>query len=124
MRGNAMAKAKETLAISVVSATWNERDTLPALVQRIREALSSVVHEIIIVDDDSPDGTYALASRLADKAVRKKREGQSIALLTGIREAKHPIVATIDADLENDPANILRLVQAIQEGASTIGFPR
>jgi len=111
-----MVKPRETLAISIVSATWNERETLPALVQRIHEALSRIRHEIIIVDDSSPDGTYTLASKLADKAICKKREGQSIALLTGIREAKHPIVVTIDADLENDPSNIPALVSKIEEG--------
>lgn len=115
-----MRKPEETLAISVVSATWNERETLPALVQGIHEALDRVRHEIIIVDDSSPDGTYTLASKLADKAICKKREGQSIALLTGIREAKHPIVVTIDADLENDPANIPTLVQTLQEGYEVV----
>ena len=57
-----------------------------------------------------------LASELADKAICKKREGQSIALLVGIREAKYPIVVTIDADLENDPSNILTLVEALKQG--------
>jgi dolichol-phosphate mannosyltransferase len=63
--------------VSVVSATWNERETLPELTRRIHEALSGVRHEIIIVDDSSPDGTYTLASKLADKAICKRREGQS-----------------------------------------------
>jgi dolichol-phosphate mannosyltransferase len=76
---------EQVTGVSVVSATWNEHETLPTLVERIRETLTSVPHEIIIVDDSSPDGTYALASRLADRAICKEREGQSIALLTGIR---------------------------------------
>jgi len=68
-----MAQAKETVVISVVSAMWNERETLPALVQRIHEAPVHVRHEIIIVDESSPDGTYALASKLAEKDICKKR---------------------------------------------------
>jgi dolichol-phosphate mannosyltransferase len=109
-------QCKQVLPVSVVSATWNERKTLPSLIQRIHEVLSNVPHEVIIVDDSSPDGTCVLALELADKAIRKEREGQSIALLTGIQQAKYPIVVTIDADLENDPSNIPRLVQTLEEG--------
>jgi len=65
---------RETSGVSVVSATWNERKTLPTLVRGIREALSRVRHEIIIVDDNSRDGTYTLASKLADRAIRKPLE--------------------------------------------------
>ena len=109
-------RCKQALPVSVVSATWNERKTLPALVQRVHEVLSNVPHEVIIVDDSSPDGTYILALELADKTIRKEREGESIALLTGIQQAEYPIVVTIDADLENDLSNIPRLVQALEEG--------
>jgi len=57
-----------------------------------------------------------LALELADKAICKERQGQSIALLAGIQEAQNPIVVTIDADLENDPSNIPRLVKALEKG--------
>jgi dolichol-phosphate mannosyltransferase len=106
----------DSRGVSVVSATWKERETLPLLIHGIRQALRNIRHEVIIVDDASPDGTHALAMKLADKAICKEREGQSIALLTGITEASYPIVVTIDADLENDPANIPRLLEALKEG--------
>jgi len=112
----ATMQCKQGLTVSVVSATWNESETLGVLVRKVRETLDNVPHEVIIVDDSSPDGTYTLALELADKAIRKERQGQSIALLTGIQQAKYPIVVTIDADLENDPSNIPRLVQALEEG--------
>ena len=102
--------------VSVVSATWNEHERLPALIQRVRQTLRNTPHEIIIVDDTSPDGTYALAMKVADKAICKEREGQSIALLSGITVASYPIVVTIDADLEKDPANIPRLLEALKKG--------
>ena len=66
-----------------------------------------------MVDDDSSDGTYEVARELADKAVTKKREGQSIGLLYGMRMARYPILITIDADLENDPKLIPKLVEAM-----------
>ena len=65
--------------------------------------LQQIPHEIIVVDDDSPDGTIQAANRLADIAITKKREGQSKGLLYGMRLAKYPVIVTIDADLENDP---------------------
>jgi len=113
-------QCKQGLTVSVVSATWNESETLGVLVRKVRETLGNVPHEVIIVDDSSPDGTYTLALELADKAIRKKREGQSIALLAGIREVQYPIVVTIDADLENDPFNIARLVEALEKGCSVV----
>jgi dolichol-phosphate mannosyltransferase len=113
-------QCKQGLTVSVVSATWNESETLGVLVRKVRETLGNVPHEVIIVDDSSPDGTYTLALELADKAIRKERQGQSIALLTGIRQAKCPIVVTIDADLENDPSNIPRLVEALQKGYDVV----
>jgi dolichol-phosphate mannosyltransferase len=104
------------LSVSVVTATWNERETLPELVQQIHNALRGFDHEIIVVDDNSPDGTYEVAAGIADQAVCKRREGQSIALLTGVRRAIYPVVVTIDADLENDPALIPSLLAKLEEG--------
>ena len=77
--------------------------------------LQSLPHEIIIVDDNSQDGTIQIANRLADVAVTKAREGQSKGLLYGMQMAKYPIIITIDADLENDPADIPKLIQKINE---------
>ena len=77
--------------------------------------LQGLAHEIIVVDDNSPDGTVQIAHRLADVAVTKIREGQSKGLLCGMQLAKRPIVITIDADLENNPEHIPNLIQKIGE---------
>jgi len=103
-------------SISIVSATLNEAENLPTLISRIRGALKGLRHEIVIVDDSFPDGTYELALRLADRAVVKRREGQSIALLTGIQKARYPIVVTMDADLENDPSEVPKLLSKLKAG--------
>jgi len=90
--------------------------------------LRRIPHEIIIVDDDSPDGTIHVARRLADVAVSKKREGQSKGLLYGMKLARYPVIVTIDADLENSPAHIPKLIQQISEFdvvvASRLNLPR
>jgi dolichol-phosphate mannosyltransferase len=81
------------------------------LILNVRNVLKKVSHEIIVVDDNSSDRTIQIPKRLADVAVTKKREGQTKGLLHGMRLAKYPIVVTIDADMENDPKYIPKLVQ-------------
>lgn len=101
--------------VSVVTTTWNERENVEKLVLAIRGVLRGVSHEVIVVDDCSSDGTLEAAKRLADVAVGKKREGQTVGLLFGMRMARYPVVVTIDADLENDPAGIPELVRLTAE---------
>jgi len=97
--------------VSIVTTTWNERENIEKLIPILRNTLQQVPHEIIVVDDDSPDGTLQTANRLADVAVTKKREGQTKGLLCGMQLAKYPTIITIDADLENDPTHIPDLIQ-------------
>jgi dolichol-phosphate mannosyltransferase len=97
--------------VSIVTTTWNERENVGKLIPVIRNVLQQIPHEIIVVDDNSSDGTIQTAQRLADVAVTKKREGQSKGLLYGMRLAKYWAIITIDADLENDPKHIPELVQ-------------
>jgi dolichol-phosphate mannosyltransferase len=101
--------------VSVVTTTWNERENIEQLVLLVRNVLRHVPHEVIVVDDSSSDGTLQVAKRVADVAVSKVREGQSKGLLWGMRLAKYPVVVTIDADLENDPAHIPELVRLTGE---------
>jgi len=114
--------------VSIVTTTWNERENIEKLVSIIRNVLQCLQHEIIVVDDNSPDGTIQIANRLADVAVTKTREGQSKGLLYGMKMAKYPIIITIDADLESDPADIPKLIQKINEFdivvASRMKLPR
>mgnify|MGYP000250473596 FL=1 len=100
--------------VSVVTTTWNERENVKRLIYVLRDVLRDIPHEIIVVDDDSPDGTFEVARSLADVAVKKRREGQSKGLLYGMKLAKNPIIITIDADLENDPRHIGRLVAEME----------
>jgi len=101
--------------VSVVTTTWNERENIKKLIPLIRNVLRDVRHEVIVVDDGSPDGTVQAAKRFADVVVEKRREGQSKGLLYGMKLAKYPIIVTIDADLENNPEQIPELVQKTVE---------
>jgi dolichol-phosphate mannosyltransferase len=97
--------------ISVVTTTWNEKENIEELIRRIRATLQNVLHEIIVVDDCSADGTLLVAQRLADIAIGKAREGQTKGLLYGAKLAKYPVIVTIDSDLENSPELIPALVE-------------
>ncbi len=101
--------------ISVVTTTWNERENIAELIRQVREVLKPNVYEIIVVDDESQDGTFEVAKRFADVAVTKKREGQTKGLLYGMKLAKYPVIVTIDSDLENNPDLIPVLVKFIGE---------
>ena len=103
------------LGISVVTTTWNEKENIKELILRIRSTLKDVLHEIIVVDDSSPDGTFEIAEQYADIAVIKVREGQTKGLLYGIKYAKFPIIVTIDSDLENCPELIPALVKRLDD---------
>jgi len=104
-----------TNGVSIVTTTWNEKENIKKLIPSIRNVFQGLQHEIIVVDDDSSDGTIQIANRLADVAVTKAREGQSKGLLYGMGLARYPIVITIDADLENNPEHIPKLIQKIDE---------
>lgn len=103
-------------SVSVISPTKNESETLPFLIAGVHAALRDHDHEIIIIDDSSSDGTYELASRLADLTITKKSRQRSEISVPGIDRAKYPVVVTIDADLENDPMNIPRLLLNLEDG--------
>jgi dolichol-phosphate mannosyltransferase len=99
--------------VSVVTTTWNEKENIQEPVHRINSALQGTPHEVIVVDDNSSDGTLEVAKRYADLAVAKIREGQTKGLLYGAKLAKYPIVVTIDSDLENSPELIPELVEKL-----------
>ena len=90
--------------------------------------LAGTMHEMIVVDDYSTDGTLEIAKQHADVAISKVREGQSKGLLYGMQLAKYPVVVTIDADLENSPELIPSLVDRLSEAdivvASRTVLPR
>jgi len=108
--------------LSLIAPTYNERENIPILAQRIHQTLNGYDYELIIVDDDSPDGTAEVAENLSHqyplKVIRRKAErGLASAVIAGFNQAKGEILGVIDADLQHPPERIPELLQAIQEGA-------
>jgi dolichol-phosphate mannosyltransferase len=71
--------------ISVVTTTWNEKENITELIQRINLTLKDIPHEVILIDDSSPDGTLEIAKQYADTAIGKQHEGQTSGLLFGAK---------------------------------------
>jgi dolichol-phosphate mannosyltransferase len=111
--------------VSVIVPTLCEADNLPILVPRIAAALAAagLSGEIIIVDDDSPDGTEAACNELAQRfpvrlLVRKGERGLAGAVLHGMRHAFGAVLVVMDADLSHPPEAIPALVDALGCGAA------
>jgi dolichol-phosphate mannosyltransferase len=107
--------------ISIIVPTFNESKNLPLLVERIAKALGKERYELIVVDDNSPDGTFGIAEALARKypvraILRKTERGLSSAVLRGFNEAKGEIIGVIDADLQHPPEKIPKLIAEIRRG--------
>lgn len=114
------------MELSVVVPVHNEAENIEPLVAEIKNAIAGTHDfEIIYVDDGSTDGTLATLRTLAAREPRlrilhhRRCCGQSRALLSGVRAARAAIVATLDGDGQNDPADIPNLVAALEDAASS-----
>lgn len=113
------------LRLSVVAPMLNEEAGAAELVREIAAALSAIPHEIIIVDDGSSDATRMtlLGERAMTPQLRiiahARTAGQSRAIRSGVIAARAPIIATLDGDGQNDPADIPTLLARLtQDGGS------
>jgi dolichol-phosphate mannosyltransferase len=108
------------LELAIVLPTLNERDNLAPLVERIAAVLGPEGWEVIVVDDDSADGTAdaARALALADPRVRAihriGRRGLASAAIEGMCATAAPFVAVMDADHQHDPALLPRMLEAVK----------
>lgn len=110
-------------SLSVVLPVLNEQDNLEPLHARLTTVLKQLdrSYEVIYVDDGSTDGSWGTLRRLAAGdahvgAVRLRRNfGQTAALAAGFAHARFPVVVTLDADGQNDPADIPRLLDALDD---------
>ncbi len=116
------------LQLSVVVPIFNERENLELLVAKLHESVSRIgrSYEILLVDDGSKDGSWDLMVALAERypclhLIRFRRNfGQTAAMSAGFREARGEIIVTLDADLQNDPADIPKLLAKMDEGNDVV----
>ncbi len=112
------------MKISVVIPAYNEEENVPVLYERLKGVLEGLNHdyEIIFVDDGSTDGTFAVLKDLAGKDRRvkvirfRRNYGQTAAMYAGFEHAEGDVIITMDADLQNDPEDIPRLLSKLEEG--------
>ncbi len=112
--------------ISIVVPIFNELGNLAPHHEAVVQAMGEDPFELVLVDDGSNDGTAREIEALADadsrvKAIRFVRNyGQTAALTAGIQHSQHEILVTLDADLQNDPADIPELVAKLDEGYDVV----
>lgn len=114
--------------ISVVVPIFNEQACIPSLHERLNTVMTQmdVPYEIIAVDDGSRDKSFSLLQALAAhnprlRVVRLRRNfGQTAAFAAGFARARGEVVITIDADLQNDPADIPRLFTVLEQGYDVV----
>jgi glycosyltransferase involved in cell wall biosynthesis len=119
---------EKNVEVSIVVPVYNEQDNVEALYSALKSALQSMSgsYEIIMVDDGSSDGSYKVLARLAAddtclKIIRFRRNfGQTAAMSAGFDYAKGDIIIPMDGDLQNDPADIPRLIEKIHEGYDVV----
>jgi len=112
--------------VSIVVPTYKERGNIKPLVEKLHSSLHSCNYEIIIVDDDSQDGTTDVISSLAGTypvkvIIRKDRKGLASAVVDGIRQASGYVVVVMDADLQHPPEVVPELLQALKDHDLVVG---
>jgi glycosyltransferase involved in cell wall biosynthesis len=107
------------MKLSVVIPVMNETENIRPLFQALEASLGSIDHEIILVDDGSTDGTVAAIEACAPAHSRlivlNKNYGQTTAMAAGIEYAEGELIATMDGDLQNDPADIPMMMHYLEE---------
>ena len=111
-------------ALSVVVPLYNEEENVPILQRELTAALAGLDYEIVFVDDGSKDSTRAKIALDPEGRVRilafDKNAGQSAAMYAGLHAAQGRVAALLDGDLQNDPADIPRLVARIESGEADL----
>jgi glycosyltransferase involved in cell wall biosynthesis len=118
----------QNLDVSVVTPVKNEQESLPVLVRRIKSVLDAhhLSFELILVDDGSDDDSWVTIQELCAihdelRALRFRRNfGKATALRSAFAEARGQVVVTMDADLQDDPDELPRFVEAVRAGSDVV----
>ncbi|WP_448577227.1 polyprenol monophosphomannose synthase [Thermosphaera sp.] len=130
-----------SIKITIVLPTYNEAENIPLIIEELGKVMDSLGHEweVVVVDDNSPDGTAEVARELSSKypvkvIVRAGRMGLTSAIHAGVINAQGNLIIVMDADLQHPPSTIPLLVEKSSEcdiviasryvkGGKTTGFP-
>jgi len=117
-----MNQASAIPAVSVVVPVFNEEENVSILQPELRAALSGLDYEIVFVDDGSTDRSAEKIETASNIRILRfeRNTGQSAALYAGICAARGETIVMIDGDLQNDPADIPRLLEQISRGADLV----
>jgi dolichol-phosphate mannosyltransferase len=117
-----MTHTTHSPTVSVIVPVYNEQENVPILQAELRAALRGVDHEFIFVDDGSADRTVERIEAAPNLRVIRfeKNAGQSAAIYAGLQAARGAILVLIDGDLQNDPADIPKLVGEVSRGADLV----
>src|SRR6476660_2920852 len=115
------AGAISGVELTVVVPTFNERDNISPLLDRLKVALGSLNWEAIFVDDDSPDGTADFLREIAQRRPHVRvirrigRRGLTSACVEGVLSSSAPYFAVIDADMQHDEAILPQMLEVLKE---------
>ena len=109
------------MKISIVVPTYNESENIEKLIPLVNSALKNYNHEIVIVDDNSPDGTAEVVKKFTKNysvkvIVRDEKSGLASAILTGFMNSSGEILGVIDADMQHPPELMVSLIDKILNG--------
>jgi glycosyltransferase involved in cell wall biosynthesis len=116
--------------LSIVIPVYNEEASVEALCEELHGILARLNRacEVVLVDDASTDGTPAVLGRVCSRFPESRRlrlvphSGQSAAMAAGFRAARAPVIVTLDADGQNDPADIPRLLDKLSACDMVCGY--
>jgi len=112
------------MSVSIVVPIYNEQENIYPLYQQVKPVLSELpgASELVLVDDGSTDGSVQRLTALAEQDPRvklvllRRNYGQTAAMQAGLQHAQGDVIVTMDGDLQNDPADIPRMVAKLDEG--------
>ena len=115
------------MKVSIVAPVYNEVENINPLYQALTESLRGLSYELIFVDDGSTDGSLEELIRLVEQDVSqvqvvelRRNFGQTAAIAAGIDHSLGDVIVLIDADLQNDPADIPMMLEKIEEGYDVV----
>lgn len=112
--------------LSIITPTYNEAENIREFIERVVVAMKEVSYELIVVDDNSPDGTADIAEQLSSKygnikvLKRPNKLGLASAVRDGFNKTKADIIAIMDADLQHPPELLPKMLDEIKSGCEIV----